>query len=75
MKERTVLLYCDNDIIKVQHFANQLENEGIETLVVGDTATTVLGIDNITQKTCIRVFQRDFVRAKALIDKLIEMSR
>lgn len=71
MRERTVNVYCGRELVKIQHLANQLENESIECHIVGELATTVLGIDNPTQKTCIRVFQGDFIKAKALIDKLL----
>ena len=70
MSERTVNLYCSREIFKIQHLANHLENEGIECQIIGATATVVLGLDP-TQKTCIRVFQGDFVKAKAFAEKFL----
>mgnify|MGYP000270817290 CR=1 FL=1 len=72
--EKTLAIYCDRDTFLIQHLANHLENAGIEYLIVGDTATTVLGIDNFTQQTCIKVFQSDFVKAKHIITASLEDS-
>lgn len=71
-KERTVNLYCSRDLILLQHLSNHLKHEDIENYIFGDVATSVLGIDNPTQKACIRIFQTDFVKAKALIDSYLE---
>lgn len=70
--ERTVNLYCSRDLILLQHLANHLTNSEIDNYIFGDVATNVLGIDNPTQVACIRVFQTDYVKAKALIDKYLE---
>ena len=69
MKDSTVELFCSRETFLIQHLANHLENAAIEYQIVGDTATSVLGIDNPTQETCIRVFKSDFVKAKAIIDQ------
>lgn len=70
--ERTVNLYCSRDLILLQHLSNHLTNAEIKNYIFGDVATSVLGIDNPTQVACIRIFQTDFIRAKALIDNYLE---
>lgn len=66
-EEKTVRLYCSTNPTMVQHLANHLQNVQIEYQLTGDTATTVLGIQNPTQEVCIRVFQSDVIRAKQII--------
>lgn len=71
--ERLVEVYCSNNSFEILHLANHLENEGIERKIIGYTAAVVLGIENPTQQVCIRVFQRDVIKAKAIINQLISL--
>ncbi len=68
MEEHTVSIYCTREPFLIHHLANHLENSGIEFRITGDTATTVFGIENITQESCLWVFQKDVIQAKQILE-------
>ncbi len=65
--KRTITLYCSNDMVLIQHLSNHLDSAEIPNTIVGQTATTVMGVENLTQQICIRIFNVDVIRAKAII--------
>ncbi len=69
--EKVVKVYCSRDVFTIHNLANQLENAHIDCEIIGDLATTVLGIDNPTQEICILINQRDVIRAKHLIEDIL----
>lgn len=70
-KNETVVLYCSNDPILIQHLVNHLDNAEIPNYIFGDTATSVMGIENMTQQICIRIYSVDVIRARAVIKDFI----